>query len=60
MQENQLDISGLNAKAETALGILFREGFKTKSETFTKSMGRTGVVVVGGLLLDYGAEGLPQ
>lgn len=24
---NQLDISELNAKAETALGILFREGF---------------------------------
>lgn len=48
-QENQIDVSELNAKAEAALGILFREGFKTQSETFVKSVGRTrgGVVASG-------------
>ena len=49
MQENQIDVSELNAKAEAALGILFREGFKTQSETFVKSVGRTrGGGVAGG------------
>ena len=48
-QENQLDISDLNAKAEAALGILFREGLKTQSGTFVKSTGRTrGGVAAGG------------